>query len=109
MISTKTISENRIVFAIDDFKISDETVNGILKYAKIDKIIAIDMKNIKYINSEKFIKCLLKNRFKLFNLQSEVLAFLAIVLKDGLLKSHMSLEDLLLNKRELVKRHFLVA
>ena len=67
------------------------------------------MKNVKNINSKKFISNLVNNNFKLYNIQNEVLVFLAIVLKDGFLKSYMTLEDLYKNKRELVKRHFLVA
>ena len=105
----KTIYKKQIVFTINDSVIKDTTVNSILSCKINSKKIGINMKNVKCINSKKFIKCLIENNFKLYNLNSEVLAYLAIVLKDGFLKSHMSLEDLSENKRELVKRHFLVA
>ena len=51
----------------------------------------------------------MKNKIKLFNLQSEVLTYFALILKDGFLKSYINYSDFKDDKRELIKRHFLVA
>ena len=50
-----------------------------------------------------------QNKIKLFNPQSEVLTYLALVLKDGFLKTYINYSDFKNDKRELIKRHFLVA
>jgi hypothetical protein len=67
------------------------------------------MVNVKTIKSQLFIKCLIENKFKLFNIQSETLAYLSLVLKDCFLKTHLNYQDFSENKREFIKRHFLVA
>ena len=66
-------------------------------------------KNVESVNSPLLIKCLIENKIKLYNLQSELLTYFAIILKNGFLKSYMNFADFSENKRELVKRHFLVA
>ena len=38
----------------------------------------------------------------------QILGTHSFLLKDGFLKSYMNLEDLYLNKRELIRRHFVV-
>lgn len=101
--------KKEIIFTINSSTINDETVNRIFDLGIISKKIGINMQNVSCIKSGKFIKCLLENKFRLYNLQNDVLVYLAIIMKDGFLKSHMSYEDLSENKRELVKRHFLVA
>ena len=55
-----------------------------------------------------FAKYLLENKYKLYNIKSEILTYLAIVLKDGPLKSFMNREDFFENKRELIRRRFIV-
>ena len=67
------------------------------------------MKNVQTIKSKKFIISLLENKFKLFNLKNEILTYLSIILKDGYLKSYINKNDFIKNKRELIKRRFLVA
>ena len=105
----KQIQKKEIVLIVDEISIDDVLVDRILNFSSSFRKIGLDMKNVKTISSEKFISSLLKNKFRLFNLQSEVLAYLAIVLKDGFLKSHINKSDFHENKRELVKRSFLVA
>ena len=56
-----------------------------------------------------YVDYLLQNKIKLFNLQSEVLTYFARILKDGFSKSFINYSDFKNNKRELVKRNFLVA
>ena len=103
------VQKKEIVLIVDEASIDDVLTAKILKFSSSFKRIGLDMKNVKTISSEKFISSLLENKIRLFNLQSEVLAYLAIVLKDGFLKSHISINDFHENKRELVKRSFLVA
>ena len=105
----KTICNNKIVFNIDQNFVDDILVQEILEKVEKNKTIGINMQNVQNINSPLFLECLIKNKFKLFNLQSEILAYLAISLKDGFLKSYASYSDFSDNKRELFKRRFLVA
>ena len=67
------------------------------------------MSMVQNINSPLLVEYLLQNKIKLFNLQSEVLTYFAIILKDGFLKSFINYSDFKNNKRELIKRNFLVA
>ena len=69
----------------------------------------LDLTNVQNIQSPLLIEYLLNNKIKLFNLQSEVLTYFALILKDGFLKSYVNYFDFKNKKRELVKRHFLVA
>ncbi len=105
----KAICKNEIVYIINSNCINDGIIDLIISNSKGSKKIGLDMKNVSCIKSQKFINCLTSNKFKLFNLKSEVLTYLALILKDGFLKSHMNFEDFQNNKRELVKRRFLVA
>ena len=104
----ETIQKKEIVLIINKKNIDDEFCNEILNKIQNNKKIGLDMKKVQNICSKKFILCLLQNKFKLFNLQSEVLAYLAITIKDGFLKSYINYEDFSKNKRELIKRHFLL-
>ena len=105
----KTICKGKIVLIINDNKIDDNLTNKILEFTKKSKKIGLNMKNVKSISSEKFIISLLKNKFKLFNLNSEVLLYLFLIIKKGSLKSFICKKDFIDNKRELIKRSFLVA
>ena len=105
----KTIYKNKIVFNIEQNFVDDVLVCKIIKNIDEKKLTGINMQNVSNINSPLLIKYLLENKIKLFNLQSEVLAYLAITLKDGFLKSYINYSDFAENKRELVKRRFLVA
>ncbi len=109
MFFSKITGKKEIIFTINSSTVTDDTVDRIFDADAVLKKIGINMQHVSCIKSKKFIKCLIENKFRLYNLQNDVLVYLAIVLKDGFLKSHMSCEDLLENKRELVKRHFLVA
>ena len=104
----KIYYKNEIIFSFDTEIIEDYMLQEIL-VDNNNKKIGIDMKNVKNIKSKLFIKYLLENKFKLFNLQNEVLVYLALILKSGFLKSHMNYKDFSQNKRELVKRRFQVA
>ena len=100
----KTIQNKEIVLVINKNNIDDDICNKILSKVKNSEKIGLDMKNVQNICSKKFIACLLNDEFKLFNLQSEVLTYLAIILKNGFLKSYINYEDFSKNKRELIKR-----
>ena len=80
----------------------------LLSYKKNEKL-GLDMKNVKCVKGFSFVKNLLENNFKLFNLKDELLVYLSIALKNGSLKSYLNKNDFLENKRELIKRSFLIA
>lgn len=101
--------KDEIVFIINNANIDDSLVKRILSKSHACKKIGIDMRNVQNVNSSLLIKCLLENKIKLFNLQSEVLTYFAIILKDGFLKSYINYSDFSENKRELIKRRFLIA
>ncbi len=105
----KTIYKNKIIITINKNKIDDNLTEEITKITKKHQIIGLDMKNVISINSKKFIEFLLTDKFKLFNLKNEVLLYISIILKEGSLKSYISKDDFIENKRELIKRRFLVA
>ena len=105
----KTTHKNKIILTINKSKIDDDIVDNILKATKNHQTIGLDMKNVITINSKTFINLLLTNKFKLFNLQSEILMYISIILKEGSLKSYINKNDFIENKRELIKRRFLVA
>ena len=69
----------------------------------------LDMSNVESINSKLFIESLVKDKFKLFNLNSEMLAYLSLILKDNALKSYVNKFDFIEEKRELIRRKFLIA
>ena len=64
------------------------------------------MSQVENVNSPVLVNYLLNNKIKLFNLKSEVLAYFALILKDGFLKSYINYSDFSQDKRELIKRHF---
>lgn len=105
---TKTIYDNEIVFFVNKEIIDDSVVEKIISNSNKNKKIAIDLKKVKTIKSNFFIDCLIKNKFKLFNLESEVLTYLSLTLESGFLKSYLNYEDFHLNRREFVKRRFVV-
>ena len=104
----KIITENEIIFRIENEIIDDFLCDLIVLELSSGKKAGIDMRHVNKIEGKNFTKYLLENKFKLFNIKNEVLTYLAIILKDGLLKSFMSKEDFDENKRELVKRRFVV-
>ena len=105
----KSNCKSETIYFINEEIISDDLISEIALSCKKEKKVGLDMKNVKAIQSSTFIKFLLEDRFKLFNLQSEVLAYLALILKDGFLKSYVNYQDFSENKRELIKRKFLIA
>ena len=80
----------------------------LLKKIDCKEYIALDMSNVEEIRSFVFIEALQKNKFRLINVQTEVLTYLSLVLKNGFLKTYINKEDLLNNKRELLRRRFLI-
>ena len=104
----KTVNKNSIIFTIENEIIDDFLCNSIVSEIFTDKKIGIDMKHVEKIEGKVFIKYLLENKFKLFNIKSEVLTYLSIILKDGILKSFMNKNDFFENKRELIRRRFAV-
>ncbi len=105
----KTPYKNEVIFIINQKSVDDSLMLEILKTMPNNKKIGIDMTQVQNINSPILIEYLLKNKIKLFNLQSEILTYFALILKDGFLKSYMNHSDFSKNKRELIKRRFLVA
>ena len=105
----KTIYKNEMVFIINQDMIDDILMHEIIKNIPKNKKIGLDMKNVQNLNSPILINQLLENKIKLFNPSSEILTYLAIILKDGFLKSYINYTDFSKNKRELIKRRFLVA
>jgi len=105
----KTVYKDKIVFIINDEIIDDSLIKKIIKQSHAGKKTGLDMSNVQKVNSPLLIECLLQNKIKLFNLKSELLTYFAIILKDGFLKSYINCADFSENKRELIKRHFLVA
>ena len=105
----KTIYKNEIVYIINQKLVDDALLSEIIESMPNKKRIALDMSKVHSIQSKILINYLLNNKIKLFNLQSEVLAYLALILKDGFLKSYINYQDFSENKRELIKRHLFVA
>ena len=105
----KTIYKHEIVFTINEKTINDSLVEKIISETKQNQKIGIDMKNVESVNSQLFTDYLLQNKFRLFNPKSEILVYLAIILKDGFLKSHINYKDFSQNKRELIRRKFIIA
>ena len=104
----KQLSGNEIVYIINDKIIEDKIIKKIIKDINPDYKIGFDMRNVKSLSSALFLKYLNCNKYKLYNLQNEVLTYLSIVIKSGRLKSYMNYEDFKNNKRELIKRRFSV-
>lgn len=104
----KKITHNEMIFIINEGVVDDNICTSIVSEILPRKKTGIDMRHVYKIEGNDFIKYLLQNKYKLFNLRNEVLTYLAIVLKDGLLKSFMNIDDFCENKRELIKRKFLV-
>ena len=98
-----------IVYVINDEIIKDALIEKIVNDIKPNYKIGLDMKNVKTLDSVIFIKYLKENRYKLYNLQNDVLTYLALILQDGKLKSYMSFEDFKFDKHELIKRNFKIA
>ena len=105
----KTIYKKEIVFIINEKVIDDNLACQIISQVSPIKKIGLDVSNVENINSPILIENLLNNKIKLLNPKSEVLAYLALILKDGFLKSYINYSDFKCNKRELIKRNFLVA
>ena len=105
---SKTTNQKEVVLVLDKEIIDNELTEEIISHNIPKKRLGIDMSCVKTIKSNSFIKYLLENKFKLFNIQSEVLAYLSLVLGGGFLKSYVTQSDFSQNKRELIRRHFLV-
>lgn len=105
----KTIYKNEIVFIVNESFVDDILACEIIKDIPKNKKVGIDMKKVLNVNSPILLEYLLNNKIKLFNLQSELLSYFSLILKDGFLKSYINYSDFSKNKRELVKRRFLVA
>lgn len=105
----KKTTKHEIIFKINNEYLDDFLIKEILSENLASKKVGLDMSNVQNVNSPLLIKCLIENKIKLFNLKSEVLTYFALILKDGFLKSYINYSDFSENKRELVKRHFLVA
>ena len=106
MTFSKQFSEDKIVYIIDDEIIKDSLIEKIIDDINPAYKIGLDMKNVKTLSSSLFIKYLTDNRYKLYNLQNEVLTYLSLIIKDGKLKSYMNFSDFKNDKRELIRRKF---
>ena len=101
------IMKSKTVIFIENRIIDDDITIDILNSFK-NKKLGLDMSNVESINSKLFIKSLLSDKFKLFNLQNETLTYLSLILKNGKLHSYMNFNDFKTNKRELIRRRFIV-
>lgn len=104
----KTTDKKEVVLVLDKEVIDNDFVKEILSQIDPNKRLGLDMSHVKTIKSFNFIKHLINDKFRLFNIQSEVLAYLSLVLGGGFLKSYVNQSDFSQNKRELIRRHFLV-
>ena len=104
----KQYGESEIVYIIDDEVINDSLIKKIIDDIEPKYKIGIDMSHVKALSSSLFIKYLNDNKYKLYNLQNEVLTYLSLIMKDGKLKSYMNFKDFKNNKRELMRRRFIV-
>ena len=100
--------KNKTVIFIENRIIDDNITKYILNSSK-NKKLGLDMSNVESINSKLFIKSLLSDKFKLFNLQNEILTYLSLVLKGGDLKSYINKTDFMEEKRGLIRRKFFIA
>lgn len=100
--------KKEIIYVVNEKVVDDFLACQILSNVSLDKKIGLDMKKVESIKSPILIEYMLENKVKLFNLQSEVLAYFSLIFKSGHLKSFMNFTDFKENKRELVKRNFLV-
>ncbi len=104
----KTTDNKEVVLVLDKEIIDNDFVDEIISQIDPKRRLGLDMSRVKTIKSFAFIKHLLNDKFRLFNIQSEVLAYLSLVLGGGFLKSYVNQSDFSQNKRELIRRHFLV-
>lgn len=95
-------------FCVENKVVDDFVTIELLEKLEQREFLALDMTCVEEIKSSKFIKALLENKFRMVNLQVEVLAYLSLVLKDGFLKTYINKNDLINNKRELLRRRFLI-
>ena len=102
-------NENATIFQINCETIDDNFMTVLNSKINLFSNIGLDMKNVKSINSKKFIESILNNKFKLFNLKNEVLIYLSLVIKNGYLKAFLNEQDFKENKREFIKRNFKIA
>ena len=100
--------KNRQIIRIKSRIVDDSTILDILRSTEC-KNAGLDMSCVESINSKIFIDSLVKDKFKLFNLNSEMLAYLSLILKGNNLKSYVNKFDFIEEKRELVRRKFLIA
>ena len=104
----KTTSRKEVVLFLDKEVIDNDLAQKIVSQNDPKRRLGLDMSRVKTIESLSFVKYLLEDKFRLFNIQSEVLAYLSLVLGGGFLKSYVNQSDFSHNKRELIRRHFLV-
>ena len=104
----KVYGKNEKIFVINEHSIDEKIAKKIIKNIKPNIRTGLDMKKVKTLNSELFIQYLIDNKFKLYNLDSELMTYLSIVLKDGRLRSYINFKDFSEDKRELIRRKFVV-
>lgn len=105
----KQFTKDEIVFIIDDEIIDNSLVRKIISNIKPNCKIGLDMRNVKALKSSLFIKYLNKEKYSLYNLRNEVMTYLSLIIKNGRLKSFMNYKDFKENKRELIRRRFIIA
>jgi len=104
----KSDDKKETILFVNKKNIDDKTAREILKFTSSKKRVGLDMSKVETIQSENFISYLNENKFKLFNLKSELLAYLSLIFNGGFLKTYVLKEDFSQNKRELIMRHFFV-
>lgn len=104
----KNYGKDENVFVINEHLIDEKIAKKIIKNIKPNVRTGLDMKKVKTLNSRLFIQSLIDNKFKLYNLNSELMIYLSLILKDGKLHSYINFEDFSKDKREFIRRKFVV-
>ncbi len=104
----KQFAKDEIVFVINDEIIDNSLVKKIIENIEPNYKIGLDMKNVKALRSPLFIEYLNKEKYKLYNLRNEIMTYLSLIIKNGRLRSFMNYKDFNENKRELVRRRFII-
>lgn len=105
---SKEIFKDEVIYNINSEIIDEKITDEIIKSINPDLKTGLNMANVSSITSKKFVKYLYENKFKLFNIQSELLSFISLVLKDNFLKTYMNKSDFINDKRELFKRRLYI-
>ena len=98
MVLNSSKNKKEAFFCVENKVIDDFVTIELLEKLEQKEFLALDMACVEEVKSSKFIEALLENKFRMVNLQVEVLAYLSLILKDGFLKTYI-------NKNDLINQH----